>query len=126
MGKSETILIIDDDQHIRELIEVNLVARGYAVRQAANGQEGLDAIRQELPDLLILDVMMPRVDGWEVCKVVRDDPETRGLKTIILTAKGSDRDRMVGVDVLGADAYMTKPFDVDALLESVARLLHDA
>jgi DNA-binding response OmpR family regulator len=68
--------------------------------------------------------MMPETDGWEVCKTIKDNPELQALKILMLTAKGSDKDRMLGKDVFGADEYMAKPFDVDRLLETVAELLH--
>jgi len=124
MEHTHAILIIDDDANIRELLNVNLQAKGYSVLTAENGRAGLDMIRRRPPDLVILDVMMPEADGWEVCKTIRDNPDLHALKILMLTAKGSDKDRMIGKDVLGADEYMAKPFDIDALLITVAELLH--
>jgi DNA-binding response OmpR family regulator len=118
------ILIVDDDANIRELLRVNLSAAGYRIRTADNGAEAMGMISREPPDLLILDIMMPEMDGWEVCKAVKDDPATEGIRTLILTAKGTDRDRMIGKAVFRADEYMAKPFDVDELLAVVARLLN--
>ena len=125
MNELYTILIIDDDPNIRELLHVNLAAQGYAVSLAENGRQGLDIIHQHNPNLIILDVMMPDTDGWEVCKAVKDDPATASIKILMLTAKNSDRDRMIGRDVFGADEYMAKPFEIDALLETLKRLLND-
>jgi DNA-binding response OmpR family regulator len=125
MKQAASILIIDDDANIRELLNVNLQAHGYSVKTAENGLAGLEMVRKNPPDLIILDVMMPETDGWEVCKVIRDNPELKKLKVLMLTAKGSDKDRMLGKAVFGADEYMSKPFDIDRLLNTVAELLHE-
>ncbi len=124
MEKVKTILVIDDDPNIRELLYVNLVAQGYAIETADDGKTGLTMIRRKSLDLIILDVMMPETDGWEVCKAIKDDPITSHLKVMMLTAKGSDKDRMIGREIFGADEYMAKPFDIDKLLETVKRLLN--
>jgi DNA-binding response OmpR family regulator len=119
------ILAADDDAHIRELLQVNLEAAGYHVRVAADGREAMACLRQERPGLVILDVMMPGMDGWEVCKRIKDDPDCADVKVLMLTARDTDRDRLIGTAILQADAYMTKPFEVGALLASVRRLLND-
>ena len=78
-----TIFIVDDDQNIRELLSVNLIAAGYTVIEASNGKEAMGKIRERVPELIILDIMMPEIDGWEFCKFVRDDPQLENIKIII-------------------------------------------
>lgn len=117
------ILVVDDDPNIRELLSVNLQAAGRTVATAVDGIDGTAKIRSLKPRLVILDVMMPDRDGWDFCKIVRDDPALRSVKILMLTARDRERDRMIGIDILGADEYMTKPFDLAELLETVRRLL---
>jgi DNA-binding response OmpR family regulator len=119
-----TILIVDDDPNVRELVRVNCAAKGYSVRTAADGSEALKSVEEFMPALVILDVMMPEMDGWEVCKTLRDMYRD-SIKILMLTAKDTARDRVIGKNILKADEYMTKPFDVDTLLSSVARLLSE-
>ena len=118
------ILIVDDDPHISELVYVNLDAAGYNLDRASNGHEAIDRIAAAHPDLIILDVMMPEMDGWELCKTIRDDPECRDIRIVMLTARDSDRDKMIGKGVFGVDEYLTKPFELCELLEICRRLLH--
>jgi DNA-binding response OmpR family regulator len=117
-----TILIVDDDPNVRELIRVNLAAHAYDVLAAADGSEAVRAVEQKVPELIILDVMMPEMDGWEVCKLVRDKYQD-AIKIIMLTAKDTARDKIIGKNILKADEYLTKPFDIDDLLATVHRLL---
>jgi DNA-binding response OmpR family regulator len=117
-----TILIVDDDPNVLELVRVNCAAKGYTVLTATDGIEALRSVEEVMPALVILDVMMPEMDGWEVCKILRDLYHDC-VKIIMLTAKDTVRDRIIGKDILKADEYMTKPFDIDALLASVSRLL---
>lgn len=121
----KTILIVDDHAHIRLLLEQtleDLEDEGVELLQASNGADGLELIRQEKPDLVFLDVMMPAMNGFEVCKAVKADAELDGTTVVMLTAKGQEFDRQKGEDV-GADVYMTKPFDPDELLERARELL---
>jgi DNA-binding response OmpR family regulator len=118
------ILVVDDDPHISELVYVNLDAAGYDVDRAGNGHEAIARIAARRPDLIVLDVMMPVMDGWELCKTLRDDPETRDIRILMLTARDTERDRMVGKGVFGVDDYLTKPFSLTTLLASCERLLH--
>ena len=118
------ILIVDDDPHISELVHVNLDAAGYDVDRASNGHEAIDHIATRHPDLIVLDVMMPEMDGWELCKTIRDDPECRNIRIVMLTARDTDRDKMIGKGVFGVDDYLTKPFDLDELLSICGRQLH--
>ena len=118
MGRK--IVIVDDEVHIRTLLEQSLeeLEEDYDVEilTAENGQEGLDVIRESRPSLVLLDVMMPMMNGYDVCKAIRDDPDLSDVQVILLTAKGQEADRERGVEV-GATRYMTKPFDPDELLE---------
>jgi len=118
------ILIVDDDPNISELLHVNVEAAGYDVDRAMNGREAIDRIAAILPDLIILDVMMPEMDGWELCKFLRDDPECQNIRIVMLTARDTDRDKMIGKGVFGVNEYLTKPFDLDELLATCGRLLH--
>jgi DNA-binding response OmpR family regulator len=119
-----TILIVDDDPNIRELLSVNLIARGYAVIEAENGRAAMGKVRETAVDLIILDIMMPEIDGWEFCKFIRDDPQLEKIKIIMLTARGTEKDKLIGREIFFADEYMTKPFDVDEVIASIERLLH--
>ena len=122
--ENKRILIVDDDPHISELVYVNLHAAGYIVDMAANGHQAIDRIAAARPDLILLDVMMPEMDGWELCKAIRDDPENQGIRIMMLTARDTDRDKMIGKGVFGVDDYLTKPFDLSELLARCRRLLH--
>ena len=116
-----TILIVDDEKDILELLKYNLEKEGYKVLTASNGTEALSAAHQH-PQLIVLDVMMPEMDGWEVCKTLRNKPETADIPVIFLTAKDSDIDEVVGLE-LGADDYITKPVKVRTFLARVKRTL---
>lgn len=103
------ILVIEDDQDISELIEFNLKAENWQVQVCHNGKEGLDQAQRTRPDLLVLDLMLPDLGGLEICKTLKQDPATRNIPIMMLTAKSDEVDRIVGFE-LGADDYMTKPF----------------
>jgi DNA-binding response OmpR family regulator len=124
LNKKNRILVVDDDPHISELVFVNLDAAGYTVDRAGNGHEAIARIAEHRPDLIVLDVMMPHMDGWELCKTLRDDPETRDIRILMLTARDTERDKMVGKGVFGVDEYMTKPFNLTDLLAICGRLIH--
>lgn len=113
------ILVVDDEVHIRALLEQTLEDLtddyGVEVLSAANGEEGLALIRAERPQLVLLDVMMPIMNGYEVCRQVSSDPELAGVKIVLLTAKGQEADKAQGLQA-GALRYMTKPFDPDEVL----------
>jgi two-component system, OmpR family, alkaline phosphatase synthesis response regulator PhoP len=119
-----SILIIDDDPNIVELLSVNLLASGYDVNAAVDGKDAQSKIMRRPPELIVLDIMMPEMDGWELCKWIRDDPFLKDVKIIMLTAKGTEKDKLIGREILQADEYMTKPFDIDELKKNVERLLH--
>lgn len=119
---SATILIADDEPNILLSLEYLMKREGYQVLVARDGQEALDAIVQHRPDLVLLDVMMPRKNGFDVCQDVRARDDLGGTRILMLTAKGRDTDTAKGL-ALGADAYMTKPFSTRELVDKVRELL---
>lgn len=119
------ILIVDDEPNVRILMEQvleKLEDEGVELLLAVNGQEGLKTIQQERPDLVFLDVMMPKMNGLEVCRWVKNEPSLQNTYIIILTAKGQEFDKQKGIDV-GADLYMTKPFRPKDVLEKSREVL---
>jgi DNA-binding response OmpR family regulator len=122
MPRKTTILSADDDPHLLRLVTRNLELEGYAVLTATDGADALRQIQEEQPDLVLLDVMMPRLDGFTVCQRVR---EFSAVPIILLTARGQDQDKVRGLD-LGADDYLTKPFSIDELLARVRAVLRRA
>lgn len=116
------ILVADDEANIVISLEFLMKREGYEVTVARDGQETLEAIARDRPDLVLLDVMMPRMTGFEVCQAVRADDALRATRILLLTAKGRDTDVAKGL-ALGADAYMTKPFSTQELVQKVAQLL---
>jgi DNA-binding response OmpR family regulator len=116
------ILIADDEPNILLSLEYLMKREGYEVSLARDGQEALDAIRADPPHLVLLDVMMPRKSGFEVCQEVRSDEALRRVRILMLTAKGRDTDVAKGL-ALGADAYMTKPFSTKELVNKVREML---
>ncbi len=119
---SKTVLIADDEPNIVISLEFLLKREGYQVLVARDGEEALQAIRTHRPDLVLLDVMMPRLSGHEVCQAVRADPALQATRILMLTAKGRATDVAKG-QALGADAYMTKPFSTRELADQVAAML---
>ena len=122
---TQTILIADDEPNIVISLEYLLQRDGYQVRVARNGQEALDAIQASPPDLVLLDVMLPLVSGFEVCQKIRENPALAGMRIVMLTAKGRDVEMSKGL-ALGANAYVTKPFSTQDLLAQVRALLGGA
>ncbi|HEU5035040.1 MAG TPA: response regulator [Mycobacteriales bacterium] len=119
------VLVVDDDDVIRQLITVNLELEGFEVIAASDGQDALDKIKDVKPVVVTLDVMMPRVDGWEAAARLRQDPDTAHVKVILLSARAQEADIQRG-ERIGVDAYLTKPFDPDELIETVRRLADSA
>jgi len=119
-GKPVRILVVEDDEAIREAIGYNLRKQGYSYLQAANGLEGLRILRRERPDLMILDLMLPEMDGWKLCEQARE--EGLDLPIIICSARTSEFDKVQGLS-LGADDYLTKPFGMSELMARVDALL---
>lgn len=122
MGETKTILVVDDEPRYVRLVEVNLTTEGYAVETAGNGQQAVESVAARQPDLVLLDVMMPIMDGFTACERIR---EFSTLPIIILTAKGEERDRVRGLDA-GADDYIVKPFSAQELLARVRAVLRRA
>ena len=116
------ILVIDDDEAINELLKINLELFGYPVITAKNGIEGFALVKQEMPDLVILDVMMPEVDGFTVAKRIRENPETKNIPILMLTALSMVQDKVKGFDI-GVDDYLVKPFEMEELRVRVRALL---
>jgi two-component system, OmpR family, phosphate regulon response regulator PhoB len=122
MSKKNRILIAEDEDALRTLLKYNLEKEGYDVIEAADGDEALAHLNERLPDILLVDWMMPGVSGIEVCRHVRQKPESRGLPIIMLTARGEESDRIRGLD-MGADDYLIKPFAITELLARVRAVM---
>ena len=116
------ILVVDDEPEAVELVEFNLKQAGYTVTTAADGAEALKKARSQSPDLIVLDVMLPEMDGFEICKTLRLDPATARLPILMLTAKAAEIDRVLGLE-LGAEDYLTKPFSPRELLLRIKKIL---
>lgn len=112
------ILVVDDEKHMQELLKYHLLKNGYEVRVAGNGLEALAEVKQSKPDLIISDVMMPKMDGYEFCKKLREEDETKTIPFIFLTAKGQLPDKIQGLKI-GADDYIVKPFNPEELMQMV-------
>jgi CheY-like chemotaxis protein len=115
------VLVVDDDEVIRQLISVNLELEGFDVHTAVDGQDCLDRIKDVEPDVVTLDVMMPRLDGWETAARLRQDAELDRVRVVLLSARAQEADVERGSRI-GVDAYLTKPFDPDDLVDTVRRL----
>ena len=114
---NEKILIVDDEEHILELLKFNLENAGYKVTTSTNGIDALKKAKNDLPNLVLLDLMLPGLDGYDVCKEIRKDPNAQNIPIIMTTAKSEELDKILGLE-LGADDYITKPFSIRELLEN--------
>jgi two-component system phosphate regulon response regulator PhoB len=121
----ENILVVDDEEDILELVNYNLTKEGYSVACAETGDQALKMARSDLPDLVLLDLMLPGTDGLEVCKILKNDPRTANVPVVMLTAKGEEADIVTGLE-LGADDYVTKPFSPRVLLARLKAVLRRA
>ncbi|MGD9720017.1 MAG: response regulator [Pirellulales bacterium] len=119
---TERILVVDDEEDLLELIRYNLGKEGYQVRCVATGEIALREVRAQLPDLILLDLMLPAVDGLSVCRILKGDPATQHIPVIMVTAKTEEADIVTGLE-LGADDYITKPFSPRVLLARVRAIL---
>jgi len=117
------ILVVDDEKHIVKIVEFNLKKKGYDVFIANNGLEALEQVEKNKPDLILLDVMMPEMDGLEVCKRLKNDDRYKDIPIIMLTAKGQEIDRDTGIK-FGANMYITKPFSPKLLLGQIEEILN--
>jgi DNA-binding response OmpR family regulator len=121
---SHSVLIVDDEPNIIISLEYLLERAGYRVLVARDGQEALDVIERMVPDLVLLDLMLPRLSGFDVCRRIRANPAWEGMRVVMLTAKGRDVEASQGL-AFGADAYVTKPFSTRDLLAQIRALLQD-
>ena len=121
----EKILVVDDEKDIVELLQYNLEKEGYKISAVFSGEQCLENVKTELPDLILLDLMLPEIDGLDVCKILKSNSRTSNIPIIMLTAKGEETDIVLGLE-LGADDYITKPFKVRELLARVKAVLRRA
>jgi len=125
MAESETkiILCIEDEQEMIDLIRLILGRRGFDVRGANNGEEGLKIIHQDHPDLVLLDLMMPDMDGWEVYQHMKADETTKNIPVIVVTARAQSIDKVLGLHIAKVDDYIAKPFSPQELVEGIEKVL---
>ncbi len=121
---AKKVLVVDDANDIIELIGYRLKTNGYDVIAANSGEIAMTKIKKEKPDLVIMDVMMPPPNGFQVCRQIKDDPQYRHIPIVLLTAKSTESDQFWGMEA-GADAYLTKPYNPDELLSKVQELLEE-
>jgi DNA-binding response OmpR family regulator len=119
---NETILVVEDSPTDMRLMTTPLREKGYRLVTAVDGEEALEKVSREHPDLIVLDVILPKKNGFQVCRQLKTSPDTNNIKIIMLTSKSQDSDRFWGLKQ-GADEYMTKPFEDEELLANVAKLL---
>jgi two-component system response regulator VicR len=126
-GNTDTIKIvcIEDDPEMIELVKLILIRKGYDVTGATGGKEGLKVVEEVKPDLVLLDLMMPDMDGWEVYKQMRDNEAMKHIPVIVVTAKAQSIDKVLGLHIAKVDDYITKPFGPSELLSSVLRVLEE-
>jgi len=116
------ILVVDDEADLVETIRFSLELEGYNVLVATNGEEGLNLARQEKPDLILLDLMLPKLDGYKVCRLLKFDERYKHIPILMLTAKTQEKDKILGKET-GANEYITKPFDMDELMAKIKSYL---
>ena len=120
------VVCIEDEPEMIDLVRLILGRKGFQVIGANGGVEGLDTVRREKPDLVLLDLMMPDMDGWEVYQQMKADPELRDIPVVVVTAKAQSIDKVLGLHIAKVDDYITKPFGPQELMESVAKILGEA
>jgi DNA-binding response OmpR family regulator len=119
---AKRILLVEDEKDLVETLSFRLKSSNYEVLKAYDGQEGLEKARKEKPDLIILDLMLPKMDGYKVCGLLKSDSRYSKIPIIILTARAQESDKKMGED-MGADAFITKPFDAQVLLDKISELI---
>ncbi len=122
--KNRTVVYIEDDLEMIDLVSLILNRRGFQVLGAHGGRNGLDLVLKELPDLVLLDLMMPGMDGWEVFQQIKANEKTRHIPVIIITAKAQDIDRVLGLHIAKVEEYICKPFRPQELVEAVEKVLN--
>lgn len=123
-GSKRKILAVDDEANFLKILKLNLESYGYEVVTASDGEEALEKVKREKPDAVILDIMMPKLNGEKVCKIIRGDAVFGKTPIIMLTAKDTDVDRVVG-RVIGANVYLTKPCDTEKLISAIKKVLRE-
>ena len=123
MQKSKRVIYIEDEPEMIDLVRLILSRKGYEVHGANGGREGLELVNQELPDLVLLDLMMPDMDGWDVYQHLKADEVTRDIPVIIITAKAQSIDKVLGLHIAKVDDYISKPFSPQELLDRVDRVI---
>jgi two-component system alkaline phosphatase synthesis response regulator PhoP len=118
----ERILVVDDEEDLLELVKYNLTKEGYRVAAVSSGEEAIRRARNDLPDLMVLDLLLPSVDGLEVCRVIKNDVRTKHIPVVMLTAKGEEADMVTGLE-MGADDYLAKPFSPRVLIARIKAVL---
>ena len=121
MGKKKKILIAEDDVHVHKLLNAVLSADEFEIIHAYDGQETMERVDDEIPDLVVLDIMMPKKDGRDICRDLKKNPKTKGIKILMLSGKDEQFDRTLGLE-LGADDYETKPFSLDHLARKIKKM----
>ena len=121
--QSKRLAYIEDETEMIDLVRLILGRRGYAVLGASGGSEGLELVRRELPDLILLDLMMPDMDGWDVYHQIKSDAATRDIPVIVITAKAQNIDKVLGLRIAKVEDYIAKPFSPQELLERVEQVL---
>ncbi|MFB0537809.1 MAG: response regulator transcription factor [Anaerolineae bacterium] len=121
--EKKKVVCIEDEPEMIDLIKLILERKGFEVLGAVGGQEGLEVIRREMPDLILLDLMMPEIDGWEVFRQMRADEQLKDIPVIVVTAKAQSIDKVLGLHIAKVDDYVTKPFGPQELLKSVNKVL---
>jgi DNA-binding response OmpR family regulator len=116
------ILVVDDEVYIVHILEFSLRMEGYEVATALDGEQAIEKVASERPDLIVLDIMMPKLDGYDACRRLKANPETNHIPVILLSAKGRNVDQKMGIDA-GADDYITKPFSPRKLVEKINTML---
>ena len=122
-AKMKCILCVEDEPEMIDLIRLILGRRGFDVKGATGGVEGLRMIHKEMPDLILLDLMMPDMDGWEVYQQIKADEKTRGIPVIVVTAKAQSIDKVLGLHIAKVEDYIAKPFSPQELLDSIEKVL---
>jgi DNA-binding response OmpR family regulator len=122
-GETKRVVCIEDEPEMIDLVRLILGRKGYEVIGANGGIEGLDAVRRERPDIILLDLMMPDMDGWEVYQQIKADPALKQIPVVVVTAKAQSIDKVLGLHIAKVDDYITKPFGPQELLESIEKIL---